>query len=307
MSEKAKEEEREEEEDVEEEEEQGRRRNGLEKPWDMLQIGTWILYPLVLAQYFGLLLPLMWTQQAAQIILTLFFCLGSVSAVYSGYLTCAINPADDAVLSEEERDMRRILPGCLVYLAFTKPTKASLPDPEQQQVNDNQQQQQHKDECGTIYCYLCEEDVCDHSKHCRYCNKCVQRFDHHCKWLNTCVGEKNYRFFLCVVGSVTLQTSISLGVSLFYLVVAFAYADTFNRTGNKTYLEVHYYPTVNDYTLHTYTSSLLLSVWCIASYFFTSDKFSVSSFSGVFGSSGDNGISVSALPRDVGATWGDDI
>lgn len=212
-------------------EEEGRRKNGLQRPWDLLQIGTWVLYPLVLAQYFGLLLPLMWTQKPAQIILTFFFCLGSVTAVYSGYLTCAIDPADDAVLSEEERDMRRILPGCLVYLAFTKPTKNQLPA---SIVNDSDgDSQQNKNENETIYCYLCEEDVCNHSKHCRYCNKCVQRFDHHCKWLNTCVGEKNYRFFLCVVGSVTLQTTISVGVSLFYLVVAFAYSDTFGRTGNN--------------------------------------------------------------------------
>lgn len=33
-----------------------------------------------------------------------------------------------------------------------------------------------------LYCYVCETDVHESSKHCRYCDKCVTRFDHHCKW-----------------------------------------------------------------------------------------------------------------------------
>lgn len=33
-----------------------------------------------------------------------------------------------------------------------------------------------------LYCYICETNVHESSKHCRYCDKCVLRFDHHCKW-----------------------------------------------------------------------------------------------------------------------------
>jgi hypothetical protein len=77
-----------------------------------------------------------------------------------------------------------------------------------------------------LYCYICEKDVHDSSKHCRYCDKCVRRFDHHCKWLNTCIGEKNYRMFLLTACSVGLLASLLLGLVIAMLVEAFAYPDS---------------------------------------------------------------------------------
>lgn len=78
-----------------------------------------------------------------------------------------------------------------------------------------------------IYCYLCETDVHQTSKHCRYCDKCVVRFDHHCKWLNTCIGEKNYTYFLMIVVSVFLMTTESLGLSIALMVESFVDTSTF--------------------------------------------------------------------------------
>jgi hypothetical protein len=83
---------------------------------------------------------------------------------------------------------------------------------------------------ASVYCYICELSVHKSSKHCRYCDKCVLRLDHHCKWLNTCVGKKNYRYFLAVMTGAGLQTSISLIISIAYLVETYAYPNDFNET-----------------------------------------------------------------------------
>jgi palmitoyltransferase len=159
-----------------EEHDELRRRNGFEKPWHILQIGTWILYPIILLHYFAFLMPLIWTHPAAQAFLTFFFCLTSIVAVYAAYKTCSVDPADDALHPENVEYICDCLRG--------SGAKSS--------ISDSNNRDEKKDE--QIYCYLCETHVFESSKHCRFCNKCVQRFDHHCKWLNTCVGEKNYRY-----------------------------------------------------------------------------------------------------------------
>lgn len=78
-----------------------------------------------------------------------------------------------------------------------------------------------------IYCYFCELNVHNSSKHCRFCDKCVLQFDHHCKWLNTCIGKKNYAWFLGVVVSSLLLTSENLALSIAILADAFGHEDSF--------------------------------------------------------------------------------
>lgn len=64
------------------------------------------------------------------------------------------------------------------------------------------------------WCYYCEKQVNDRSKHCRRCNKCVEVFDHHCPWLNTCIGKHNYSFFLALLSSVFALLSLQMATSV---------------------------------------------------------------------------------------------
>jgi palmitoyltransferase len=189
--------------------EEHRRKNGLEQPFHHLQICTWILFPVLIVQYFAFLMPLLWST-ADRVLVTLVFILSAGTATYAAYKVCSIDPSDDALNPEISKD-----PCC-----FFNNLKA---------VSD-------KDEAkDQIYCYLCETQVYESSKHCRFCNKCVQRFDHHCKWLNTCVGERNYKYFLTVVASIALMTTTSLALSIAYTVEGFAFGDSFeNRCHNSS-------------------------------------------------------------------------
>ena len=175
------------------------RKNGLQWPPHKLQVATWFLFPLVLAHFYGFLMPFIWYKDSLGIALIVVFSFLSMLAVVSGYITCSVDPSDDSILC--------------------KPAT----------VND-------RPKSSTIYCYLCECNVDKSSKHCRYCQKCVTRFDHHCKWLNTCVGSKNYTYFLISVFSIGFQTSLSLALSIAYLIEAFAFENQIvNRLNNINY------------------------------------------------------------------------
>ena len=128
---------------------------------------TWLLFAALVTGFFGLLMPLLWTQNHADVVITAVYCGTIVAALGGAYATCSVDPIDealtgDAVAREEPR----------------------------------------------LYCYICEADVHESSKHCRYCDKCVLRFDHHCKWLNTCIGRKNYASFLLTSVSIACMTSL---------------------------------------------------------------------------------------------------
>jgi hypothetical protein len=163
-----------------EDDDKGRRINGLQPPYHYLQIATWFLFPLILVHYYAYLMPLLWRNIADQVIVTLVFCLLCIGALVAGYLTCAIDPADPAVIraaAAAGTPPPRRLCSCLEDGVGSG--DAAVPDNGETE--------------GKIFCYVCELHVEENSKHCRFCNKCVARFDHHCKWLNTCVGRKNYR------------------------------------------------------------------------------------------------------------------
>ena len=110
-------------------------------PWHPLQVGTWLLFALLVVLFFAFIMPMLWTVQYADIILISVFCALCVFAATSAYITCSIDPIDDALCGK------------------------GFPEDEPH-----------------LYCYVCEVDVHESSKHCRYCDKCVIKFDHHCKW-----------------------------------------------------------------------------------------------------------------------------
>jgi hypothetical protein len=127
--------------------------------------------------------------------------------MYAAFVTCSIDPIDDAMQTKETESYNSsfgVL--CFCLKSVSQPVSAGSQATSEEgrgRGGEGTGGKSKRDETKvdtngvgadeSVYCYICEENVYEHSKHCRYCNKCVQRFDHHCKWLNTCVGEKNYR------------------------------------------------------------------------------------------------------------------
>ena len=95
-------------------------------------------------------------------------------------MTCKIDPADDACLTDVPPDDQ---------------------DPD-----------------NACFCFQCNLTVKKSSKHCSECKKCIDRFDHHCLWLNTCVGKKNYRWFITTVLSVFVLLMLILCPCVAYFI-----------------------------------------------------------------------------------------
>lgn len=211
-----------------------RRKTGFQLPWDLLQILTWFLFPLVVAHYFAFLYFLLWTSLAIHIVLSVLFAVFAAFTAIAVYMTCSIDPADDALC-----------------IATSPNTVHSI------------QQSEQKDGENQIYCYLCETHVHKSSKHCRSCDKCIVRFDHHCKWLNTCIGKKNYFYFLCIILGVLLLTAESLSISIALMVESFAFPVTFlDRVLDENHFQYYLGSDISSTALQTL---LVISVVLIAS------------------------------------------
>ena len=169
------------------------RKNGFQYPFHVFQVATWLLFPLILVQYYAFLLPLLWTSEGVLVLLTVLYTCFAAATVVAVYFTVGTDPIDESYSNEVQHRIGQ------------------------------------SEGSSSIHCYLCERDVHSTSKHCRECDKCVMRFDHHCKWLNTCIGAKNYFYFLCILVAVTLLTLEGLGISIALLVEAFAYNDRLMR------------------------------------------------------------------------------
>lgn len=101
--------------------EEDRRINGWQYPYHPLQVVTWILFPVLLLQYFLFLMPLMWQNKPGVIGVSIVFGCSSIIAAWAVKVTCQIDPVDDALVGG--------MPG-----------HNSTRDP-------------------TVYCYLCEANV----------------------------------------------------------------------------------------------------------------------------------------------------
>lgn len=110
-----------------------------------------------------------------------------------------------------------------------------------------------------VFCYLCSTYVQKESRHCILCRKCVDTFDHHCKWLNTCIGKHNYRYFLTVVASVAVQTTLTLAITVLLLVRYFIASDDFRSSVNDAKI-VHVNPFASMIILFVAGSLLLFLV-----------------------------------------------
>ena len=111
------------------------RKNGLQWPPHKLQVATWVLFPLLVVHYFGFLRPLIWLPDSLGIFITILFTVMCVLAVVFGYITCAIDPADDSLLNEDGTHKTN------------NKNLSNMPTSGSTQGD------------TTIYCYLCESNV----------------------------------------------------------------------------------------------------------------------------------------------------
>uniref|UniRef100_A0A7S4KCH1 Palmitoyltransferase n=1 Tax=Odontella aurita TaxID=265563 RepID=A0A7S4KCH1_9STRA len=164
------------------------RENGLQRPFNSMQIGTWVLLPTLLLQFLLFVSPVL--PLAASIPCTLLFFLCAFVASYFAYLTCKTNPIDERLARHLRRQEEAKNGGG---------AKDEAP-PENEDESDE-----------TKFCWICQCSVCDHAMHCKFCDKCVSNFDHHCLWLNTCIGSPNYQFFFKTVVATFFFVLVHLG------------------------------------------------------------------------------------------------
>ena len=83
---------------MEQPQQQRKRKNGFQAPLNILQIGTWVLFPILIIHYFAFLYPLLWPYLSVRIAVTIVFLASSLGALISGFLVCYIDPADNHTL-----------------------------------------------------------------------------------------------------------------------------------------------------------------------------------------------------------------
>ncbi|KAK2154089.1 hypothetical protein LSH36_277g03050 [Paralvinella palmiformis] len=54
------------------------------------------------------------------------------------------------------------------------------------------------------YCILCQAYAPPRSHHCRVCGTCILKRDHHCWFAGCCVGYQNFRYYYCMVATITI-------------------------------------------------------------------------------------------------------
>jgi len=184
------------------------RENGLQRPYSGMQLATWVLHPILVAQFVIFCRPLfplyVWIP-----LTSVFGVLAILSATFA-YITSKINPMDDRLFPQ--------LLGC------PSPRKAGNEPTNKGRNNGITTNPDH-----TKYCWVCEAHVHIFSMHCKFCDKCVGKFDHHCLWLNTCVGSANYIYFFRTVWVTLLLTLVHFASLVFVVVLYFLKIWGFNE------------------------------------------------------------------------------
>ena len=168
-------------------------KHGCTRPFDELQMLSWIVFPLFVTAFGCLAIPplplslqLVLSIPFGLIVLTLFIFAGKTTLSDSG------DPQ--------------------VYYGMTQRRR------KEQDQEDVTAWQEYTVE-GSKKCHVCKVHRQPLSEHCRICNKCIETFDHHCKWLNNCIGSQNYRSFFWTLSMATLQTSCHLLIVVCELIV----------------------------------------------------------------------------------------
>jgi palmitoyltransferase len=159
------------------------RENGFSLPLHPLQILAWVLMTTLTVTYYILTVPALPTPYQAVFSVVYSTALTLTAAL--GYICTKCNPTDPTVYLERQS---RISQQPFDSTGFPK------------------------------VCKICRTHVLQHSRHCGKCNRCVNGFDHHCKWLNNCIGQRNYRTFVVLIGTLELLALWQTAVVLYCLV-----------------------------------------------------------------------------------------
>mmetsp|Transcript_26202 Transcript_26202/g.44181 ORF Transcript_26202/g.44181 Transcript_26202/m.44181 type:complete len:375 (-) Transcript_26202:163-1287(-) len=119
--------------------------HGMNAPYHPLQILTWIIYPLLVIQYYVLMMPLLGSL-IFQVITGVIFGISAIVAVVAGGITATSDPADDACLGKDN-DMS--VPTVMCYLCEVYVESSSK------------------------HCRTCGKCVQNFDHHCKWLNTCV--------------------------------------------------------------------------------------------------------------------------------------
>ncbi|TDH70476.1 hypothetical protein CCR75_000362 [Bremia lactucae] len=174
------------------------RKDGWEKPFHVLQLATWVVFPAAVALFFAFYTPIL--EKAPAIVLSIVYAAVCLFTVVSVAYCTGTDPSDD----------------CIMRPSTFIGNRDSRPD-------------------NRVYCNVCMKYVNDQSRHCRLCDKCVDVFDHHCKWLNNCVGKKNYRYFLGSVVGASLFLAVQIAVGVYIVIDLYTGENDMKRHSATSY------------------------------------------------------------------------
>ena len=187
-----------------------RRTNGFQKPYNPMQVGTWILLPALLLQFGFFATPIL--PLGAAIPCTIIILLCGMYAAYFAYKCCAVDPIDERLRC---------------HLASEGDENYTTNQSSTHGVHAEQEAD------PTKFCWVCGIDVHEISMHCKFCDKCVSRFDHHCHWLNTCIGEANYEYFFRTVGCTLALVLVHGGVLAWFVISFFVQYTSQKKSGSE--------------------------------------------------------------------------
>ena len=88
------------------------------------------------------------------------------------------------------------------------------------------------------YCYSCSLFRPPRTSHCSICDNCVERFDHHCVWLATCIGKRNYKYFYCLILSLSFSGIFQIICAIYYVTIESK--KFINKETNNLYIIIGY-------------------------------------------------------------------
>jgi len=231
------------------------RKHGFDRPYETIQIATWILYAVLNLLFYGVncTCQIFYRGELQSVVLVvvlavIYSCF-SVATFISTWRCTAKDTSDPATMiipikneGSDEKDVtnnKKRNAG-----AFGRNTSLeNAPQNDEKDRGVQPQALQEKNDNGVLpqskrkatapsispadeyksrssagrYCHYCKTQTDLSSKHCRSCDRCTIGFDHHCRFINNCVGSRNYSSFLKAVIFCFFWLSFQVGVTLWIL------------------------------------------------------------------------------------------